>query len=271
MEPGPMDFSANIERFSGFAGLYDQFRPEPPAILAEILTRLASAPMPELVVDLGSGTGLSTRYWSGKARRVIGVEPSADMRSQAQALSADGDLTFREGFSHRTGLPDACAQIVTCAQSLHWMEPQSTFEEARRILAPGGVFAASDYDWPPTTGAWEADAAFQACLLRARELEAALDTPPKLQQWDKAQHLARMQASHCFRFTKEIVVHHIDQGSAERLVGLALSQGGMMSLLKAGYSQADLGLDLLRETAARVLGDEPRSWFWSARVRIGIK
>ena len=267
----PTDFSGNIERFSGFAGLYDQYRPAPPEILAAVLTRLADAPIPELVVDLGSGTGLSSRYWANRARRVIGIEPTADMRQQALALTQADNITYQEGFSHHTGLPDDCAQIVTCSQSLHWMDPQPTFAEVKRILRSGGVFAAFDYDWPPTTGKWEADQAYEDCMKRVRELEKNQGSSLKVFQWDKNTHLARMQESGCFRYTKEIVLHHLDMGSADRLVGLALSQGGVMTLRKQGFSDQELGLDHLREVADRVLGPENRDWYWSSRVRIGIK
>lgn len=36
------DFAANIERFTGFAELYDRYRPHPPTILLDLLTRLAN-------------------------------------------------------------------------------------------------------------------------------------------------------------------------------------------------------------------------------------
>ncbi|HNP88354.1 MAG TPA: hypothetical protein PKK78_19615 [Kouleothrix sp.] len=52
--------SANVGRFRGFADHYDAFRPQPPVMLVTILTQLAEVPYPTLVVDLGSGTGLST-------------------------------------------------------------------------------------------------------------------------------------------------------------------------------------------------------------------
>lgn len=103
------DFSVNIERFTGFADQYDKYRPAPPAILAEILTGLARALRPQLVVDLGSGTGLSTRYWADKAEQVIGVEPTLDMRNQAEGQTEARNISYREGFSHQTNLPDACA------------------------------------------------------------------------------------------------------------------------------------------------------------------
>ncbi len=63
------DFTGNIERFTGFAPHYDRFRPSPPTALAPLLSTLSALPNPTLVVDLGCGTGLSTRYWSDKADR----------------------------------------------------------------------------------------------------------------------------------------------------------------------------------------------------------
>jgi SAM-dependent methyltransferase len=267
----PIDYSGNIERFSGFADLYDKYRPDPPAILASILTRLADTAFPDLVVDLGSGTGLSTRYWAGKAKMAIGIEPTADMRLLAIALTQAGNIDYREGYSHQTGLPEACAQIVTCAQSLHWMEPLSTFAEVTRILQNGGVFAAFDYDWPPTTGKWEADHAFQEFMMRSNEVGGSQNSIQEVKRWEKSRHLDRMHESGYFRHTKEIVVHHVDLGNAERLVGLALSQGGVMSQLKQGISEAELGVDKLRGTARKILGAGQSEWVWSSRVRIGIK
>jgi ubiquinone/menaquinone biosynthesis C-methylase UbiE len=221
-------------------------------------------------VDLGCGTGLSTRYWADKAQTVIGIDPTDDMRRQAEAFTQAPTITYRQGFSHQTGLPDQCAQIVTCSQSLHWMEPQATFEEVKRILQPGGVFAAYDYDWPPTIDRWEAEAAYATCSAKAQQLEKERQLSVDVKQWAKNQHLARMQASHCFRYTKEIVVHQLDSGNAERLVGLLLSQGSIMTLLKNGVSEAELGIDLFRETAQQILGTALQRWYWSSRVRIGI-
>jgi SAM-dependent methyltransferase len=261
--------SPNIERFSGYADLYDRYRPSPPDILAQILTQLAQTRFPRLIVDLGSGTGLSTRYWADKAEQVIGIEPGEDMRRQAEIHTSATNISYRHGFSHATGLPDACAQIGSCSQALHWMEPQPTFEEIRRILQPGGVFAAYDYYWPPTTHRWEADAAYIECSRQARELEMKLPYTG-VKKFDKGQHLERMRASKCFRFTKEIVVHHLDFGNAERFIGIALSQGGIQTLLKSGYSEADIGIDRLRHIAETVLGSQLNPWYWALRVRIGI-
>jgi len=263
-------FDGNIERFSGFSDLYNRYRPAPPEILGRLLMDLAKTSRPRLVVDLGSGTGLSTRYWADLAEQVIGIEPSEDMRQQAQRQTKAENVAYREAFSHRSSLPEKCAQIVTCSQSLHWMEPQATFEEAARILVSGGVFAAYDYDWPPTTGRWEADAAYEACIRQVRSFGKGFRSQSPVKRWDKQGHLGRMQQSGCFRYTKEIVLHHFEQGNDERLVGLLLSQGEVMTLLKAGYREDQLGIEEFRRIARDTLSNTLQPWYWSSRLRFGI-
>jgi len=274
MTTSPAHVSANVERFKGFADIYDAFRPRPPLTVLDILTQLAQTPQPALVVDLGSGTGLSTAIWAGRAAAVVGVEPSADMRRQAEArtaaLPATTQVRYQAGYSNATGLPDACADIVTCSQSLHWMEPTATFAEIARILRPGGVFAAYDCDWPPTVN-WAIEQEHHTFLAKLRAAEQTHGFSRDVCSWNKQQHLERMRESGQFRRTKEIVLHHTEQGGAERLVGLELSQGGVATLLKNGVSEQEIGITALREAAQRVLGDAIVPWYFSYRMRVGVR
>ncbi len=265
-----LDFSETIKRFTGFGSHYDHVRPSAPNALSELLLPIAQCVLPDLIVDLGCGTGLSTRYWSPHAQSVIGVEPTDAMRAQAEHVGGK-NVSYQKGFSHATGLPDQCADLVICGQALHWMEPSSTFLESTRILREGGVFAAYDYDWPPSTSFWEIDLAYTQCMMLARRLEKVNGLTDKLPQWEKTSHLDRMQQSSCFRYVRECLLHHQDEGNAERIVGIFLSQGYVQSLLKLGLSEKELQIDHLRTTAQRLMGSSTATWFWSARIRIGVK
>jgi ubiquinone/menaquinone biosynthesis C-methylase UbiE len=149
------------------------------------------------------------------------VEPSADMRHQAEARNA-ANVRYLAGYANATGLQDSCADIVTCAQSMHWMEPVSTFAEIARILRPGGVFAAYDYDWPPMLG-WEIEQVHQTFAAQMHLAEQAHAFARDVRYWDKQAHMKRMRESGQFRVTKEILLHSIEEGGAERFVGLELS------------------------------------------------
>ncbi len=265
-----LDFASNISRFTGFTELYDKSRPHPPPVLLDLLTQLAGVATPNLVVDLGCGTGLSSRFWSARAQQVIGIEPTDDMRHHAELQTSATNVSYLSGFSHRSGLPDNCADIVTCSQSLHWMDPLPTFKEVGRVLRRGGVFAAYDCDFPPTTSSWKADAAYGLFMERVAKLEQDHNVSDRLLRWSKAEHLDRMKASECFRFTKEVVLHHVEEGNAERLITLTRSQGNVATLFKKGLSEPDLGMDSFREITNETLGGSAKPWYFSTRVRFGI-
>ena len=44
MSTSPAHESANVERFMGFADVYDAYRPRPPMTVLDILTQLAQVP-----------------------------------------------------------------------------------------------------------------------------------------------------------------------------------------------------------------------------------
>jgi SAM-dependent methyltransferase len=149
------------------------------------------------------------------------------------------------------------------------MEPVSTLAEVARILRSGGVFAAYDHERLPVMD-WEAEEAlitFQARVDAVRTQRGLR----RDQRWPKTEHLHQMRASGHFRYLRETWVHSIEMGNAERLVGYARSHGSIGTLLRQGLSEKDVGLDDLRATAQRTLGGEPRPWYFSYSVRIGIK
>jgi SAM-dependent methyltransferase len=268
-----------IERFSGFGEGYDSARPRPPAELVEVLTRWSGVDAPD-VVDLGAGTGLSVGIWVGVARSVTAVEPSADMRAVAterlaglaglaEPVGPAGPtaLTLVDATAEATGLPDGCADLVTASQALHWFDPARALPEAARLLRPGGVFAAYDCDWPPCVDA-ETDAAYTEFERLRGEREDRQGTQPA--RAEKSGHLRRLRESGLFRFATEVCLHSRDTGDADRLVAVALSQGGAQALLRAGVPESEFGLDRLREVAARRL-PTARPWWWTYRVRLAVR
>jgi SAM-dependent methyltransferase len=254
----------------GFAARYDASRPAPPPALLELLSQFSQTPAPRLVVDLGSGTGLSTAEWAPRVQRVIGIEPLAAMRRAAEIRYQLPNVSFHDASAQHTGLPDGAAEIVTCAQSLHWMEPQSTVAEVARILRPVGVFAAYDYDLVPTVH-WEAERAFGTFMARVRALRNTHALPPGIHEWDKADHLNRLQASRQFRYVKELLLQHTEPCPAERWVGFALTLRGVAPMLALGLRDMALALETFRQAADRTLGLCGLSWYVSYRVRIGVK
>ena len=111
----------NADRFVGFADTYENARPAMPQYPITVIKKYLKRE-PEIVVDLGCGTGLSTVIWKDYSKKVIGVEPSEDMLSIARKKQYN-NISFIKAFSHKTGLPNEFADAVVCSQSFHWMEP----------------------------------------------------------------------------------------------------------------------------------------------------
>lgn len=264
----------NIERFTGFGALYDRNRPSAPEEVVKILTNYLKD-KPKLVVDVGCGTGLSSFIWLGAAEKIIGAEPNDDMRKVAESrLEENGappNLSFVKALSHQLGLPDESADLITCSQAFHWMEPKSTLKEFARILRPNGIFAAYDCDWPPTCD-WQLEEHYNRLYsLTEEHLSQLLSSDEKIHRWPKGEHLQQIQQSGLFSFTKEIVFHHWEECSAERYANIALSQGGLQTALKLGVKELEIAFTEFKNHVEEVFAGETKEILFSYRMRIGIK
>jgi hypothetical protein len=60
----------------------------------------------------------------------------------------------------------------------------------------------------------------------------------------------------------------VEVGSGDRLVGLALSEGSMTTLLAAGVTEEEVGLDRLRRFAAT--GPDSATWWLSYQALVAL-
>ena len=153
------DYNKTIKRFSGFASDYKCYRPQIPNELFQFLYKLLGY-KPNVVVDLGCGTGQSTIPWSNHAFSVIGIDPSSDMVKEANETKPK-NVSFIVGFGYNTNLNDKSVDIVTCSSSLHWMEPKTTIMEIVRILKERGIFCSYGYYYPFFNESWQLTKAFE--------------------------------------------------------------------------------------------------------------
>jgi SAM-dependent methyltransferase len=273
-----VDPALNLERMGfgrpGFAEAYDAVRPAPPAELLDLLCRYARVERPRLVVDLGCGTGLSTEPWLERAERVVGIEPLPEMLAVARRRLAAPNVELVQAYGHETGLPDGCADVVSCTQSFHWMDPGPTLEEVARVLRPGAVFAAVDYDGPASID-WEVERAAIRFREEARRLRRELEVhegADEAHAWAKEGHLAAIEATGRFAYVKEALLHRVESVSAERYVQWTINQvvDYLEALHERGVTDDELGLTELRATAERIVGREGRC-FVGYRVRLGVR
>ena len=134
--------------FGRVAGTYDATRPDYPPQLFDALESVMGQPLLRAdVADVGAGTGISSRALAGRGAHVVAVEPSAGMldvlASRTSAIAAV------RGRAEALPLRDDSLDLVSFAQSFHWVDPLRAVAEAARVLHRGGVLAAW---WNVTAG-----------------------------------------------------------------------------------------------------------------------
>ena len=123
------------ERFSSRVDAYTKGRPGYAPAAIEAL--LAQVPAKSRVVDIGAGTGISSRALAAAGYEVVALEPNEAMRN---AIGEASGLTVRSGTAEETGLPGASFDMATAFQAAHWFGKGAT-DEIRRILVPNGAVA----------------------------------------------------------------------------------------------------------------------------------
>jgi SAM-dependent methyltransferase len=121
--------------FAEVAGAYERGRPGYP----EDAVRWLAGDQPCDVVDLGAGTGKLTRSLVALGHRVTAVEPLDEMRAELQA-ALPGVIALASS-AEVIRLPDASADVVTCAQAFHWFDHTTALPEIARVLRSGGELA----------------------------------------------------------------------------------------------------------------------------------
>jgi ubiquinone/menaquinone biosynthesis C-methylase UbiE len=131
----PASRSALADSFGNVSELYERVRLEYwPASIDRLTEALELDPSAE-VLDLAAGTGKLTRALVPRFRRVVAVEPNAEMRALIHGVEA------LAGTAERIPLPDASFDAVFVADAFHWFDWPVALAEIARVLRPRGGLA----------------------------------------------------------------------------------------------------------------------------------
>jgi arsenite methyltransferase len=105
----------------------------------------------EHVVDVGSGAGFDSfiaAHQVGPGGLVVGVDMTPEMLEKSRAttrLLGLGHVEFREGFAEALPVADQSADVVISNGVFNLCpDKRAAFEEACRVLRPGGVLQFAD-------------------------------------------------------------------------------------------------------------------------------
>ena len=109
------------QRFTHTVDDYARWRPNYPSALLDWLLDFVPLRRNDIVIDIGCGTGISSRQLAERGLSVIGVDPNPAMLAEARAHSTPG-VTYIQTDGEALDVPvSRCAAIVG-GQSFHWLD-----------------------------------------------------------------------------------------------------------------------------------------------------
>ena len=129
--------STDALSFGRAVGDYERGRPSYPRDAVDWMLERAGTVAD--VVDVGAGTGKFTASLVARGLGVTAVEPDPAML--ARLATNHPAVISLAGTAEQLPVDDASADLVTFAQSWHWVDVAAASAEAARVLRPGGALA----------------------------------------------------------------------------------------------------------------------------------
>lgn len=137
------------------AEFYVKYRPVYPVFVYDKIFQVlddcsAGRKTRRFAVDVGCGSGQSTRQLAEHFDRVLGLDSSEAQLNEARTKFCSGgvsNVVFRCETADRLSevVEDGSVDVVTIAAALHYFGSMSFFEKCLKVLRNGGVVAAYSY------------------------------------------------------------------------------------------------------------------------------
>jgi len=132
---------------------YNSVRPEHPAQIVDNAVQFLKQKYKgdtKMAVDVGCGTGMSTRNLFGKFDNVLGVDLSEAMISEAQQCykQYQPNVAFKVAKAEAIPVPDNSTQLILVGRAIHYFDQKTFFKEVDRVLVENGVVAYYSVHFP---------------------------------------------------------------------------------------------------------------------------
>ncbi|XP_038605678.1 trans-aconitate 3-methyltransferase-like isoform X3 [Tachyglossus aculeatus] len=140
----------SVQLFEGedHAALYQKYRFPPSAEVLDLIFSFLGEKKQKpykLAVDVGCGSGQSTRVLAPHFERVLGTDISEAQIQQAGKAPSPHNVSYRVCPAEELPLEDASVDLVTAFTAAHWFDTERFLQEVTRVLKPQGCVALSTY------------------------------------------------------------------------------------------------------------------------------
>lgn len=128
------------DNFSRQAGLYAKYRPEYPDELYDFV--FSKVKNFDIAWDCATGNGQVAKVL---AEYFTAVEATDISAKQIENAFPANNIHYAVQIAEKTSFRDQSFDLITVGQALHWFSFDDFFKEVKRVVKPGGVFAAWCY------------------------------------------------------------------------------------------------------------------------------
>jgi ubiquinone/menaquinone biosynthesis C-methylase UbiE len=206
------------------------------------------------VLDIGCGTGLSTRALAAVADLVIGIDSSPEMLAQA---TAGPGIVYEQARAESLPFADGSFDLLNVGLAFHWFAPEAFLREARRVLTDDGWLVIYNSGFLGQLHGEDEFAQWHRSVYLAR-----YPTPPRSYS-SVSEELVRP-----FGFTlvqKETHDQEIPM-SREQFVSYLLTQSNVIAVVEQGSEELERIAQFLSDAVAPYFHGQIRNLLWQSTL-----
>lgn len=206
-------------------------------------------------LDVACGTGQSTLALLEVAEEIVGLDSSSEMLSHAIPHER---IQFVEGSAERMPFANTTFGLISVALALHWFDQRKFFQEARRLLRPGGWLVIYTDGF---TGRMIGNDKFEQW--NRGEYLTQYPTPPRnsqsLMELDASEYGFAPHASDQF-------LHEVEF-TPDQLVNYLITQTNVISAVEGGTEDLRSIIDWISNSVRPMFVKEKASFLFSCQMR----